>query len=131
MLDDYKNRILVVEDEAPQQRLVTAILGRKCGYEALIVESGNAAWDYLTTDGLTEDGKVGLVLTDFNMPGGNGDELVQRIRADDRLKNLPIIMASGRPENRDTPDLDDFIDKPYNMADLISLVQKYLPKQLQ
>ena len=123
---DY--RILVVDDEVHLLKLANIILGRKCGYDVATAENGQQAWTYLNRDGLTEEGNVDLVLTDHDMPGGNGDELVEMIRADERLKGLPIIMASGRPENADTPGIDAFIEKPYKMADLIGLVKEYLPK---
>jgi two-component system, chemotaxis family, chemotaxis protein CheY len=125
-----ENRILFVDDKAPLLRLATIILGKKCGYDVVTADSGNAAWDYLTSKGLTSEGRIDLVFTDHDMPDGNGSELVRRIRADDRFMGLPLIMASGRPENANTPEITHFMEKPYNIKDLTSCVQKYLPKEL-
>jgi CheY-like chemotaxis protein len=125
---DY--RILVVDDTPSLLKLANTILGRRCGYGIVTADSGNAAWEYLTSKGLTPDGKVDLVFTDHDMPNGNGSELVQMIREDDRFKDLPIIMVSGEHDNRDTPGIDHFIARPYNMHHLIETVQQYLPKEL-
>ena len=121
------NRILVVDNEVPLLRYTAMILERKGGYEVVIAKSGNAAWKYLTTNGLTEEGEIGLVFADHDMPDGNGSELVRRIKSDARFEGLPVLMASGRPENADTPKIDGFIDKPYSVNTLVEAVQKYLP----
>ena len=126
-MDKQTPRILAVDDSASQVKLITKILGGKCGYEVVTADSGHAAWDYLTGSGLTSEGKVDLVITDHDMPNGNGSELVERIRADDRFEGLPVLMASGKPENRDTPGLNDFLYKPYGLRVLIDTVKKYFP----
>src|ERR1700754_3426055 len=81
--------ILIADDDAVQRRLVENMV-QKCGYEALVVESGDAAVELLTgPDGQAIDA---LVL-DLVMPGLDGMGVLARIR--DAGLNLPVIVQTA------------------------------------
>ena len=68
-------RVLIVDDEAAWRQMVGRVL-RSAGYDTSIAVSGSDALEQLATDG-----PFALLLTDFDMPQMNGDELVRSARA--------------------------------------------------
>lgn len=87
-------RILVTEDSEITRSLVVGIL-RGLGYEVLEAEDGKAAWDRLQKE------NVDLVLTDVQMPHMDGLELLERIRASDRLSGLPVVVLTTLTAEKD------------------------------
>jgi CheY-like chemotaxis protein len=79
-------RILIVEDD-PDQRFLTAAMLRLLGYEAVEAHSAQAALDQLSTDD-----QIMAVLTDIRLPQVDGSELVRRIRH--LYPTLPIGVIS-------------------------------------
>lgn len=71
-----------------------------------------------------------LIILDFFLGGVNGQTIAQAIRHNNPTKNIPIIMFSADPNNRKKMDpllVNDFLDKPFEMSELINLANKYLP----
>jgi two-component system, cell cycle sensor histidine kinase and response regulator CckA len=112
--------ILVVDDEASLVQLVTMIL-RQSAYTVLSASSGVEAL-MVYSSYRTE---VDLVLTDIMMPGMNGIELAQRIRA---LKpTVKILLMSGfTPDNIEVPGDLPLLKKPFLPARLIETVEAIL-----
>ena len=85
--------ILTVDDSNTIRRIIGGIiltlgygiLEANCGVEALKVLKKNK-------------GDVGLILLDWNMPGMNGLELLEEIKADDDFKDIPVIMVTTEGE---------------------------------
>ncbi len=84
--------VLVVEDEAAVRRLVVRIL-TDAGYRVRAAESGAEALETWAAD----PGAYDLVLTDVVMPGMNGRELVDQLRA--KAPTLRVLYMSGYPED--------------------------------
>src|SRR3981081_653481 len=81
--------ILIADDDAVQRRLVENMV-QKCGYEALVVDSGDAAVALLTAqDGQTID----AVVLDLVMPGLDGLRVLAKIR--EAGLNLPVIVQTA------------------------------------
>ncbi len=80
--------VLVVDDSPVDRRLVGALLEKQPGWKAVYAEDGQQALDLLA--GQTPD----AVLTDLNMPGLNGLELVEAIRG--RFPCLPVILMTAQ-----------------------------------
>jgi CheY-like chemotaxis protein len=80
-------RILLVDDEADILTLYKKILERG-GYEISTAQSGNEAFEKMVTF------KPHLVILDIMMPGMDGWEVAKKIRADDKEKDIPIIMLT-------------------------------------
>ena len=90
-----KARILVVDDEPFNLDIVAENLD-EMDFDLVMVESGDAAWNALSDTELYFD----LVLLDRMMPGMDGIMLLRKIKADERLSSIPVIMqtAATSPE---------------------------------
>lgn len=92
---DTSIKVLVVDDFATMRRIVKGVL-RQLGFSNIIeAEDGSIALNELKKE------KIGLIVSDWNMPNMTGLELLQAVRADGELKSIPFIMvtAEGQKEN--------------------------------
>ncbi len=91
-----RQRLLVVDDSLTTRSLVRSIL-QGAGYDVTVAVDGLAALEVL------RDTAVDLVVSDVEMPRMNGFELTARIRADERLRQTPVILITslGSREHRD------------------------------
>ena len=130
---DANKAILVVEDNpadyfAPERGL------RKAGLANPIIhaESGEAALDYLAGTGAYAgqgEQKPGIVLLDINLPGLNGGEVLERIRAEERLKLVPVIMLTTSSDERDVQmayrlGANSYIQKPVDLDGFMSALKR-------
>ena len=83
-----KTRILVVDDEPNNQRILNYTLN-KAGYETLTAGNGEAALDLLNEE------SADLAILDVAMPGMDGITLLQHIRTMRQYENLPVIILTG------------------------------------
>jgi CheY-like chemotaxis protein/anti-sigma regulatory factor (Ser/Thr protein kinase) len=90
-----KAKILVVDDEPFNLDIVGEYLD-EMGFELVMVDSGEAAWDALSQP----DSNFDLVLLDRMMPGMDGISVLRLIKGDERLRSVPVIMqtAATSPE---------------------------------
>ncbi len=86
---DKNMRILVVDDFSTMRRIVRGIL-RQLGFEN-IVEAENGAEAFKTV----QDGGIDFVVSDWNMPVMNGLDLLKNIRAEESIKNTPLLMVTA------------------------------------
>lgn len=89
---DLKMKILVVDDFSTMRRIVKNIL-KQLGYEN-IEEAEDGAQGYSKL----KNGGFGFVVSDWNMPNMDGLEMVNKIRGDAELKDLPILMVTAEAE---------------------------------
>ncbi|MGE5517826.1 MAG: SpoIIE family protein phosphatase [Bacteroidota bacterium] len=89
-------RCLVVDDERMNREVVIANL-RASGYETLSAEDGQQAW--LTLNAAPDDFDV--ILLDRRMPRMDGMELLSKLKADNRLRNIPVIMQTAQASSED------------------------------
>jgi CheY-like chemotaxis protein len=105
--------ILLVDDD-PLVREVTAWMLEDAGHDVTEAEDGVAALDHLTSHG-----PVDLLITDVNMPGMDGRELLREVRR--RWPSLPVLVVSGRQ----SPDpAAEFMPKPFRLESLIAAVDR-------
>lgn len=112
--------ILVVDDEPAIRDVLLEIL-RDEGYQTVAAQDGLSALNLL--DGMGID----LVITDTMMPRRSGVELLQAMREDPRLKDVPAIFMSAAAR----PQLDGlgvfvFLPKPFDLAALLDAVAEAL-----
>jgi two-component system response regulator RegX3 len=119
---ERKIRILIVEDEEPIRNGLTDVFVYH-GYEADQAADGN--------QGLAKalSGTFDLVLLDVMLPGLDGFEVCRRIRAQDR--DQPIIMLTAKTADQDIVQglslgADDYVSKPFSVAQLVLRVQAVL-----
>jgi two-component system chemotaxis response regulator CheY len=92
---DTSIKVLVVDDFATMRRIVKGVL-KQLGFGNIIeAEDGGAALNELKKE------KIGLIVSDWNMPNMSGLELLKAVRGDADLKAIPFIMvtAEGQKEN--------------------------------
>jgi signal transduction histidine kinase/ActR/RegA family two-component response regulator len=116
-------KILVVEDNPVNQKLVSALLHRN-GYSTVIAASGPEALAAL------EQHEFRLVLMDVQMPVIDGIETTRQIREDGRWSRLPIVAMTARAmdgdqENCIAAGMNGFITKPIHAAHLLSVVKEF------
>jgi two-component system, sensor histidine kinase and response regulator len=116
------HRILVVDDDPYICHLSAEVLIRQ-GYEVNAAADGAAAWEALNAN------HYDLLITDHNMPGLTGVELVKKLRSARMV--LPVILVSGKlptEELAQTPSLQltAVLPKPFSIGELLETVKKVL-----
>lgn len=127
-LDD-RARILVVEDNVVNQKVVTAVL-RKRAFAIDLATDGREALRKLETR------DYDLVLMDVQMPVLDGLETTRLIRQNPRWTDLPIIAMTAHAMNGDRErclqaGMNAYIAKPLHPADLLDLLQQFLRVRTQ
>ena len=89
-----KRRILVVEDSITVRELERSLLAAE-GYDVEVAVDGQDGWNALRSS------QYDLLVTDVDMPRMTGIELVERVRADVRLRKLPVVMVSYKDREED------------------------------
>ena len=82
-------KLLVVDDSSTMRRIIKNTLARLGHKDVLEGADGVEGWEQLDANP-----NVDMLITDWNMPEMNGLELVKKVRADERFKDLPIIMVT-------------------------------------
>jgi PleD family two-component response regulator len=122
-----KKKILLIDDD--EIHLMTAELFLKNEYEINKMRSGSEAMEYLNSNEYIPD----LILLDIIMPNMNGWEVFKKLKAIDKLKNVPIVfLTSVMDENEKKRafkiGIADYIVKPFNMVELKNDVSEVLKK---
>ena len=112
--------VLVVDDE-PDVRYLLRITLEYAGYEVVEAAHGEAALDQ------TRRAIPRLVLTDWMMPRMGGGELIERLRADESTKAIPIVIISGTRGVKGGADA--VLEKPFDPSELIVLVDRLTGKE--
>ncbi len=92
--------VMVVDDSITTRTLEKNIL-EAAGFAVRAYADGLEAWNALQADGCAPDGLFDLVVSDVNMPRLNGFDLTLRVRGDQRLKNLPIVLVTTLDSRED------------------------------
>jgi CheY-like chemotaxis protein len=119
-VDQSKINILIVDDIPLNVLLIQKMLG-KFHYNLLTANDGQAALDTIASK------DVDLVLLDLMMPIIDGYEVLERLRAQEKTKNLPIVILSALNSNDDVKrgfelGANDFITKPIIMDKLLDCI---------
>ncbi|MCS6787011.1 MAG: phosphate regulon transcriptional regulator PhoB [Thiobacillaceae bacterium] len=119
--------ILVVEDEPGIQEVLKFNLGSH-GHDVLVAADAEQAL------GLLRGALPDLILLDWMLPGMSGLEFARRLRAEPRLKNIPIIMLTARTDERDKvlgleTGADDYITKPFSPRELMARIKAVLRRR--
>ena len=119
-----RSKILVVDDIQLNRKLQKTYL-EAAGYEVVLAEDGIQALKKV------EDESPDLILLDIMMPKMNGFQVCRRIKNEERLRFIPVIMVTALNEIEDKikgidAGADDFICKPFNKLELLARVKSLL-----
>jgi two-component system chemotaxis response regulator CheY len=126
-MPDQNMKILTVDDFSTMRRIIRNIL-RQIGYSNIAeAETGGAALNTLQTQA------IDFVISDWNMPGMSGLELLQAIRADDKLKNIPVLMVTAEALKENVVEalkagVNGYIVKPFTAETLKEKIEAIFDK---
>ncbi|MBT1450842.1 chemotaxis response regulator CheY [Glaciecola sp. XM2] len=120
---DKNMKILVVDDFSTMRRIIKNLL-KDLGFSNVQeADDGNTALPMLN------QGDFDFVVTDWNMPGMQGIDLLRAIRADDKLKHLPVLMVTAEAKKEQIvaaaqAGVNGYVVKPFTAATLKEKLDK-------
>ncbi len=119
-----KKQILVVEDD-PILRDLTRRQVAKLGFECIVVKTGEEAVDQVNS-------QIGLIFMDIGLPGIDGVHATMLIRErelNEKQRRIPIVALTGHADRQRVVSvgMDDFLQKPAMIADIKTMIEKWLP----
>lgn len=120
---DKSMKILVVDDFSTMRRIIKNLL-RDLGFSNI-----DEADDGTTALPMLQSGDFDFVVTDWNMPGMQGIDLLRAIRADDELKDIPVLMVTAEAKREQIIEaaqagVNGYIVKPFTAATLKEKLDK-------
>jgi DNA-binding response OmpR family regulator len=122
------HRILMVDDDREMVTLGKLILERE-GFEVLYAYNGAQGLEILNKP----DSKIDLVLLDIMMVGMDGWQVLEKIKASEQHKDLPVIMLTARHYLEDESEtsnyagmFDGYVVKPFVVRDLLGKINNLL-----
>jgi len=116
-------KILVVDDFSTMRRIVKNLL-RDLGFtNTFEADDGKTALPML------KDGSYDFLVTDWNMPGMTGIDLLKAVRADPKLVNLPVLMVTAEAKREQIilaaqMGVNGYVIKPFTAATLREKIEK-------
>lgn len=117
--------ILIIDDEEDFRELAKKVLSKKFAVTA--ASDAESGWEILRNN------LPDLLLLDINLPKVGGYTLCQKIRNDEKLKKLPVIMLTIRHRKEDQlkgldVGADEYIVKPFEPKELIARIERVLER---
>lgn len=116
-------KILVVDDFPTMRRIVRNLLKDLGFLNTHEAENGAAAWLML------QEGNFDFLVTDWNMPEMSGIELLEKVRADDQLKSLPVLMVTSEAKREKIvkaaqSGVNGYVVKPFTASVLKNKIER-------
>lgn len=120
--------VILVVDDLEQNRAVLARLISRLGYTVRLADNGQGALDFVAANA------TDLILLDILMPGLDGIEVLQRLKANPATQHIPVIMLSSADQIATVVQCiklgaDDFLPKPFNTTLLVARIESSLSKK--
>jgi CheY-like chemotaxis protein len=120
------HRVVVVDDDESIRQGLKRLLERE-GYHTLIAHDGMELARHLEATSLD------LIFLDVDLPWVNGHELCQLIKSNPSLKRVPVVFISAHKHHSDiekafAAGCDDFIGKPFEVNEILKVIEKSLLK---
>ena len=131
-MSDLK-RILLVEDDPKDVELtLTGLAEYNLANEVVVAHDGEEALDYLHRRGAYQNrsnGNPAVVLLDLKLPKINGFEVLEKIRADESLRLLPVVVLTSSHEERDLVSsyklgVNAYVVKPVDFHQFVNAVKE-------
>ena len=122
-MNDTTKHILCIEDEPEMIDLIRLILGRR-GFDVIGAAGGKEGLEKVRKE------PPDLILLDLMMPDMDGWEVYQQIKADEKTKDIPVIVVTAKAQSIDKvlglhiAKVDDYIAKPFSPQDLLNSVDR-------
>jgi DNA-binding response OmpR family regulator len=119
------DKILVVDDDPDISMMLKLMLEYK-GYSVTILEKPEE------TIKMLEEGNFSMVIIDMLLSGISGTDICTEIRQNKKVAGFAILMISAHPNARQIclqAGADDFIAKPFDMKDILSMISRLLIKK--
>jgi len=126
-------RILLAEDNPKDVELtLTALEEHHLANEVIVVSDGAEALDYLYRRGkfaLRDDTNPAVVLLDLKMPKVDGLEVLRTVKADDRMKKIPVVILTSSREESDLVEsyklgVNAYVVKPVDFQQFVAAVKE-------
>lgn len=130
MEEQKTHTVVYVEDDLEMIDLVSLILNRR-GYQVHGAHGGRNGLDLIFKE------IPDLVLLDLMMPGMDGWEVFQQIKANEKTRHIPVIIITAKAQDIDRvlglhiAKVDDYICKPFRPQELVDAVEKVLNPETQ
>src|SRR6516162_10007287 len=123
--NDMSKRILVVDDQPDSRRIIRDMLS-PTDYEITEAENGEEALAAIAKQ------RPDLILMDIQLPIMDGYTATSRIKADPKLRSIPIIAVtsyalSGEDKKARAAGCDDCVPKPFSPRQLLPKIRQYIP----
>ena len=118
-------KFLVVDDFSTMRRIIKNLLHDLCYAHVTEADDGNTALPIL------KNGGIDFLITDWNMPGMPGLELLKQVRADAKLAKLPVLMLTAEAKREQIVEaaqagVSGYVIKPFTAAILKEKIDKIL-----
>ena len=126
---EERQKIVCIEDEPEMIDLVRLILGRR-GFELIGAVGGREGLETV------RQVKPDLVLLDLMMPDMDGWEVYQQMKADEELREIPVVVVTAKAQSIDKvlglhiAKVDDYVTKPFGPQELLESVSRVLGVEL-
>lgn len=122
-----KENLLIMDDAPGIQKILTNYLQKEFNLEIKNDGMEGMRW-------LDEGHPVDLIIADLNMPNLSGKEFLQTLRASNFYKNIPVVILSAENDSNERIDClnkgaDDFIEKPFNPAEVAAKIRVILRRR--
>ena len=125
-MNKYKNKSCLIVDDYNTARNIIKKSLLELGFNVIEAENGEQALSIITNKSLD------LVISDYKMPIKNGLELLEQIRNDDVLNNIPFILMLIEPyehiiSSAKSMGVNEYLVKPFDVFTLSKVIDKVLP----
>lgn len=120
---DKNMKILIVDDFSTMRRIIRNLL-RDLGFNNTIeADDGKTAWPVM------QAGSIDLLITDWNMPGMQGIDLLKAVRADPKTNKTPVLMVTAESKKEQIVEaaqagVNGYIVKPFTAQTLKEKLEK-------
>jgi CheY-like chemotaxis protein len=130
-VSDFRPILLVEDDTNDVELTLQALAQHNLANQIMVVRDGAAALDFLYRRGeyhAREDHQPIVVLLDLKMPKVNGLEVLKQMKADDKLRLVPVVMLTSSREERDLVasyqlGVNAYVVKPVSFSEFVAAIQ--------
>jgi len=127
-MSDEKVDIVIVEDDPSDAELIARVFRKhNMVNKIVLLKDGAEALDFFFGSNANDQPKV--VLLDLKLPKVNGIEVLQRLKSDERTKNVPVVVLTSSAENQDIKDaykygVNSYVTKPIRFEEFANAVSE-------